>query len=498
MRQVVMSVVGAAKRLWHSDLNPKVKLRHLIPPVGLGLLAAALIFWRLGEGSLFNWDEATYADLAKQILATDDWVTLHRNGAPFFKKPPLYIWLTALAYKVFGINEFAARFWSAVSGVGVVLGTYFVGSRLLDRRIGLAGGVLLLGINNFPHSHGYNFLSLCRVGHLDVPLMLVSLVILYLGWLGLERPRYLLWMGVPLGVGFMIKNVAAFFPWCIIALLVMFTQGWRGILRRQLWGGLGLGLLIALPWHAAQVALHGMTFVNTYLVWEILTRTTESLETAMHTGGLTYYLNIIRWGFPVWSWLMVPGAAYFLYLWLRERNRAALLILLWIAFPLVFFTLARTKIGWYVAMIYPALALLTAAFIQKVLGRRYGVVVVLVGMLLLNPRLPTPRDGSPEYKDLACAMNYLAGPEDAILSFDGRVEFVPPAFLFYSDRAVTLIAGGREDDLMSRLAQLDTGRAVILTNTEMWHEGLPGEVVRRWGKRMLVMVDPHDDMRGLN
>jgi hypothetical protein len=116
---------------------------------------------------------------------------------------------------------------------------------------------------------------------------------------------------------------------------------------------------------------------------------------------------------------------------------------------------------------------------------------VLLGMLVLNPRLPGPREGSPEYKDLALAANYLAGPEDVFLSFDSRADFIPPAFLFYADRQVTLIEGGSEEDLMSRVADLEAGRALVLTNTEIWHEGLPGEIVRRWGTRMVVVVDPH-------
>lgn len=490
MREVVTRLISRAGRAWDSEVRAKVRLRYLVPPLALGLLASALVFWRLGEGSLFNWDEATYADLAKQILLTDDWFTLHRNGLPFFKKPPLYMWLTALTYKIFGINEFAARFWSAVSGVGVVLGTYFIGSKLFDRRVGLAAGVLLLGINNYPHSHGYNFLSLCRVGHLDMPLTLAVLATLYLGWLGLERPRLLLWMGVPLGVGLMIKNVAALFPWCIIVLLIAVTQGWRGLKRWQLWAGLGLGLGIALPWHLGQAMLHGKIFVEKYLVWEILTRTVESLETPMHTGGWTFYLNVIRWGFPIWSWLMIPGVVYLGYRWLRKGSRAALLVLIWTGVPLVLYTLAGTKIGWYVVMVYPALTLLTALFIQRVLGRRIGLIAVLVGMLLLNPRLPGPREGSPEYKDLALAMNYMARPEDVVLSFDSRADFIPPAFLFYADRHVTLIEGGGEEDLLGQVAGLDAGRALVLTNSEIWHEGLPGEIVRQWGTRIAVVVDP--------
>ena len=113
----IMSLVGGA---WEREIDWRVKLRHLLLPIGLGLWAAGLMFWKLGEGSLFNWDEATYAQVAREMIWTRDVFTLHRNGTPFLMKPPLFVWLTVAAYKIFEVNEFAVRFWSAISGVGVV------------------------------------------------------------------------------------------------------------------------------------------------------------------------------------------------------------------------------------------------------------------------------------------------------------------------------------------------------------------------------------------
>jgi len=484
-----MSILNLVEGTWEREIGWRVKLRHLLPPLGLGLLAAALMFWKLGEGSLFNWDEATYAQVAREMVWTKDVFSLHRNGVPFLEKPPLYIWLTVMAYKVFGVSEFAARFWAAVSGIGVVLGTYFVGAQLYSRRVGLAAGVLLLGVNNLAYSHGYNLLSLSRIGQMDVPLTFAIVVAMYLGWLGLERPKYLVWMGVPVGVGLMTKSAVALFPWTIVALLSVLTQGRRGLGRWQLWVGLLLAVGIALPWHAGQVALHGREFLDVYVGKHLLGRSLSTLDEQYHRQDAAYYLRNICKGFPFWCWLMVPALAYSVHRILRERDRAAIFVLAWILLPLCLFSLVQTKIGWYIVIVYPALTLMVAAFVEKVLGRRYGWTFVLVAMLLLNPRLPSPRDGSAKHKYVASAIPYLVGQGDVVLSYEGMNDFVMPADLFYAERLVTVVSGG-EKDLRDRLTQLDTGCAFVLTTTNTWHEGLPGEIVRQTGSHLLVSVCP--------
>ena len=69
--------------------------------VGVIGLALALLFYRLGDGSLHDWDEAIYAQVAREMLLSDTWMTLSWNGAAFFHKPPLYFWLTALTYQTY-------------------------------------------------------------------------------------------------------------------------------------------------------------------------------------------------------------------------------------------------------------------------------------------------------------------------------------------------------------------------------------------------------------
>ena len=84
-------------------------------------LSLFLFFYRLGSLSLFDADEPAFAEAAREMLLSGDYITPHFNFQPRFDKPVLFYWLVALAYKGFGIGEFAARFWSATFATCLVV-----------------------------------------------------------------------------------------------------------------------------------------------------------------------------------------------------------------------------------------------------------------------------------------------------------------------------------------------------------------------------------------
>jgi 4-amino-4-deoxy-L-arabinose transferase-like glycosyltransferase len=77
-----------------------------------------------------------YAQIAREIIAGGDWLTLHYEYKPWFEKPPLLLWSTAVFYELFGVNEFWSRAASAFSGIGIVIVTYLVGKLIYDPQVG--------------------------------------------------------------------------------------------------------------------------------------------------------------------------------------------------------------------------------------------------------------------------------------------------------------------------------------------------------------------------
>ena len=111
--------------------------------------AAALLFVPfLGGVHLFDWDEINFAEAAREMIVTKNYLTVQINFLPFWEKPPLFIWMQVLAMKMFGINEFAARFPNAVCGIVTLLVLFNIGRKLRDNLFGVlwvlafAGSVL--------------------------------------------------------------------------------------------------------------------------------------------------------------------------------------------------------------------------------------------------------------------------------------------------------------------------------------------------------------------
>src|SRR5947208_33738 len=110
--------------------------------LGLALLATALLAGRLAEGDLIG-DPVIYAAVAKSMLVRGEWTTLYLAGQPFFDKPPLVVWLAALAFKLFGVSTWSARLPGVALGIAACLVLWRLGAFLFDERVGLAAGAIL-------------------------------------------------------------------------------------------------------------------------------------------------------------------------------------------------------------------------------------------------------------------------------------------------------------------------------------------------------------------
>jgi 4-amino-4-deoxy-L-arabinose transferase-like glycosyltransferase len=108
------------------------------------VLASAVVFFtNLGTTALWDLDEPLYASCAREMWERNDWVVPRYNGDYFFDKPPLMFWTMIAGFEMFGITEFAARFWSAVLGVGTALLTFHLGRLLFNAKVGLWAGLAM-------------------------------------------------------------------------------------------------------------------------------------------------------------------------------------------------------------------------------------------------------------------------------------------------------------------------------------------------------------------
>ena len=99
------------------------------------IVASVLLFVPfLGQVHLFDWDEINFAECAREMIVSNDYLRMQIDFKPFYEKPPLFIWLQVLSMKMFGVNEFAARFPNALAGMLTLIALFYVGKKVANEK----------------------------------------------------------------------------------------------------------------------------------------------------------------------------------------------------------------------------------------------------------------------------------------------------------------------------------------------------------------------------
>jgi 4-amino-4-deoxy-L-arabinose transferase-like glycosyltransferase len=343
-------------------------------------LAFLLLFFRLGIQPLRNWDEGIYAHVAQQILSTHDWLTMHSQNINWYHKPPLQMWLTAFSFSIFGMHEWVARLISALAGVGTVFLTYLLGRRLGGYLVGFLSAFILLT--------SFQFLANSREGMLDSLLTFGILLSLVAAIKAQKLPKFWLLSGVGVAIALMTKGAAGLVaPLAIFVILFLTTRVKQTVSERYFWYGVGLALLLALPWHIAMYVVHGHDFFYAYIVYHVVERTTESIEG--HGGSAYDYYRTIVDQFAPWSLVLLVALAQVLTRYSAKKDQviSLLLSLVIVVFGLYGFVVS-SKLSQYILPLYPALALAVGWLLAEVITQPSQItswfVVLAAGVYLMQ------------------------------------------------------------------------------------------------------------------
>jgi 4-amino-4-deoxy-L-arabinose transferase-like glycosyltransferase len=444
--------------------------------IGVLILALVLLFYRLGDGSLHDWDEAIYAQVAREMAVADTWTSLTWNGLPFLHKPPLYFWLTALTYKMIGVSEFAARLWAAIFGFGIVVLTFVLGVRMRSWVVGATAALLLLVVDQGYYSYWWNFLSLSRVGMLDTALTFWIMVALLLVWEAERRPALIALTGLPVGMAVMTKAWPGLLAAAIPVVFWLITAQLRSNAMASWAVAALLAVMVILPWHLWQYAVHGPPFLHEYVGVNLTGRLFQAFEG--NTGGVLDYLDLLRRGFSIWGYLWPLACLWAAWKAFARGDRRSWLLLVWITLPLLLFSLAQTKLGWYVSMLYPAIALLLGLALAELLTERLALALVTAVMLTCCLRLPAPADGSRDVKQFALQAAQSLTPGEPVYVCEQvcadhtrsststtpstPVGYIRPSLRFYLDRSLTCI---EEHDIRAGLLPRHT---YVISQRHAW------------------------------
>ncbi len=327
----------------------------------LFLFAGASYFLHLGLNDIWTPNEGFYADAARRMLASNNFMDIIYNEVPRFNKPPLQYWLIAICGKVFGMNELAVRLPSALAGLGTVFLVYRIGRMLESRVLGIWAAIIL--------TFSFQFAINTRYGTPELALTFFFTLSVYwfLRAFHQNSTWWLLGSYIALGLTMLTKG----YPYLIIIgsivlcyLLADALTGDRQWRRRlgflKLHWGLPLALSIGLSWVGYMWWHYGSGFQEVFLQ-----ETFHRAFTRKASFKPFFYLEASTWGFLPYSviffgalvWL---AARRFRYFW---TSRVVRIGLIWFGVMLVIFTMAKGKIPTYFIQAHPGMALLAAYFI---------------------------------------------------------------------------------------------------------------------------------------
>ncbi|MDA8082218.1 MAG: glycosyltransferase family 39 protein [Nitrospiraceae bacterium] len=339
---------------------PQIRSYYL--PVLL-VIVLTVSFFRLGAWTLFDVDEAVFAEATKEMVTSGDWLTPTYNGVNRYDKPIFFYWLMAASYKTFGINEFGARFPSALAGVLLCIGLFTFMKRETDAgQASYAVGAFLLSLYFVMYSHA-------AVTDMTLTLFITfSLLSFYrsLQYASASDRRARLWrygFYSFSSLAFLTKGlIGIIFPFGIAGLYLLVTEGVGGLGKIVSPGGTALFLLISGPWYAAETAANGREFIDQFFIKHHFRRFTGVISG--HEGPWYYYLPVLLLGLLPWIVYLPGGLAE---AWrdlkhsrqqTRPRHSIGLFALLWFSCILLFFSLSTTKLPNYILPAIPAAVIL--------------------------------------------------------------------------------------------------------------------------------------------
>jgi 4-amino-4-deoxy-L-arabinose transferase-like glycosyltransferase len=317
------------------------------PAISLILISFLTFFLGLGRQAITDSDEAFYAEASREMVETGDWLTPRFNYADRWQKPVLYYWLGSGTYLVTGPTEFAARLWSALSGLGLVLLAWLAARRMTgDDKTGWLAGAIT--------ATSYGYFAMARLALPDLPLtFFITLGI----WAGIER-RWAL-AGAAAGFGFLMKGPVAL----VIPGLVLLPIWWRdGAFRALRIRDLAIAALlfaaIGLPWYTAMTVEHGTAYLESFFLSDNLER--FATDRFNEPRPIWFYLPIVVGGMMPWAaYLLVLAGRPLRDLLARRRHltKDEWRLVIWAAAPLLFYTLSIGKQPRYILPVLPPLAI---------------------------------------------------------------------------------------------------------------------------------------------
>jgi 4-amino-4-deoxy-L-arabinose transferase-like glycosyltransferase len=336
------------------------------------LFFGCLVFHILGTWSLplIDRDEPRFAEASREMIGRGNYIVPYFNNQLRLDKPPLTYWAQVASYHIFGENDFAARFPSAIAAALTALLIVLWGRRMGGEKLGWWAAIIFtLSLQTFVHA---------KAAVADMWLVLFMTLAHWAGYellyrshtnsehrtLNLNNRRFLWWwiFYLSLGLGFLAKGPIAWTPLLTVAVVIIYTRDWQLLRCLNFVGGILLTLLAVALWGIpALIQTHGEFFsigIGRHVIGRSLT-TMEghgATSVGVYVPLLPFYFITVFVSFFPWS-IKLPWLTKTLW---HRRDRTDDYLFIGTAIIFVIFTLVSTKLPHYTLPAFPLLALLLA------------------------------------------------------------------------------------------------------------------------------------------
>ncbi|MDO9047728.1 MAG: glycosyltransferase family 39 protein [Methylobacter sp.] len=346
---------------------------------GIVIVVAGFIwFLLLGYRDLIDPDEGRYAEIAREMLNSGNWITPRLNGFKYFEKPPLQYWGSAISMALLGETNAAARVWCSGLGFIGALWVGFVGRRLYGGSAGyfaflfLISTVLYVGLGHANSlDMGVSALLIIAVGALALAQSVRHLPVQERNWMLLAWAAL---AGATLSKGL----IGLVLPGGALILYSLWQRDWALWRHLHMGKGLLLYLLIAAPWFVA-VSQANPEFPHFFFIHEHFERFTSDVHG--RTKSNWYFFAVFAIGAMPWLFSSLNGLVKPPFSWRAEAGKFEASRLLWVyaIFVFFFFSISHSKLPGYILPMFPALALLVGENMAK---RKHFIADGIVAIVL--------------------------------------------------------------------------------------------------------------------
>lgn len=345
------------------------------------LAVGCLFFLGIGQTHLFDWDEINFAESAREMMASGDYLRVQVNFEPFWEKPPFFIWLQVASMKLFGINEFAARFPNAVFGCLYLISLYLIGRKHFSPRFGLLWALIFVG-SLLPNAY-------FKSGIIDPVFNYFIFMSVYFmirvissenedkrGWLALAS-------GVFSGLSVITKGPVGFLLLGLTLLVYLIIKRFKPFPKLKYILGFfgGLAVIITI-WLAAELMKNGVDNMLKFLAYQV---ELFNSNVAGHEQPFYYHFVVVFFGcFPI-SILAIPSL-------FKKRSEVTMDFHLWMLClfwtVLILFSIVTTKIIHYSSMTWIPLSFVAAYTLYLIdlkkleMARVYKFIYLFSGIVL--------------------------------------------------------------------------------------------------------------------